>query len=265
MRSPPVLELRPHKTLWSGDMVWARVCAGLPGGGVHHTRAEVSMTDKRSSTEKQVRQIVSVLCCFLQVALCLCWGVEEGNGGQPAPLFQRGIAVSSVSQGHAPRRANNVPVVCPRHSSDHYFHAVCPWIVCLPSLQEQHITLWAPSEACWPLKLQTLCPTGSKNSWSSAPLIFQANGYGENVLLVYSPVCFSFSCPSLWPHLPLLLSTCNLICLFPKPGLYASYFLQCDSSLPLAVEFVLSVFGSISGVFRMIWWLSSGVHGMRQA
>ena len=89
--SPLVLELRPCKTLWSGDMVSARASAGLLQ--VCHTRAEVSMTEKNSSPGKQVRQLVSVLCCFLQVALCLCWGGGEGKWCPSSSLVPREVSL----------------------------------------------------------------------------------------------------------------------------------------------------------------------------
>ena len=45
----------------------------------------------------QVRQPVLVLHCFLQVALCLCWGRGEGDGASQILYAQRGVSEHLLS------------------------------------------------------------------------------------------------------------------------------------------------------------------------
>lgn len=49
-------------------------------------------------------------------------------------------------------------------------------------------------------KIAGLSSIGCKNSWNSSSFIF-----------LCSPVCSFFSCPSMWPWLPILHSTCDLL------------------------------------------------------
>ena len=161
---------------------------------------------------------------------------------------------------------NNLPSVWPRNSSDCCFHTI--WLgffACLLYRSSIVSTGLCPHQACWPLKLYTLSPSGCKKWQNLAPLIFHSNGLGK-MFSLYVLLCAppSLSPPSLWPWLsphkcqPRSISLPDHISTLPT-------FFDVTSSLPLVVEFVLPVFRSISGVFRMIWWLSNCIHGRRQA
>lgn len=201
----------------------------------------------------QAMQPVWALLCFSQVALCLCWGVGLGNGAGQLLCSWRGVLVNTASYRHAPRRINNVPTVCLRCSSDCCVHALCPCVVCLPSLQAQPTALWALSHPS-PLtfKLQALSPSGCKNSPNSAPFFFQASGFRETFSL-WVPLCapptistFSVTVDPSLLHPPWSVSPLNHISTLSTCFDVASY-------LSLVLEFVLSEFRSTSGVFRMIW------------
>lgn len=76
MPTPP--ELKPCRTFWLGDMVWAGACAGLLGEGPATSGTDVSLTGKGSPARGQVgracklvRQPMWGLSCLLPVALCL--------------------------------------------------------------------------------------------------------------------------------------------------------------------------------------------------
>ena len=102
---------------------------------------------------------------------------------------------------------------------------------------------------CCPLKLQPLRPPGYKNSWKPAPLIFQVNGFGEmSSLCVSLCVLLSFALP--WEHV-FLHSTTSTICFLNSNSTKPTFF-HMASSRPIVVEFVLSIFRMISGVFRII-------------
>ena len=127
------------------------------------------------------------------------------------------------------------------------FHTVYTPVLfaCLLSRSSTVLSRLYPSQACSSLKLQALSPTGCKNSQNSAPLTFQANGYGETFFLCV-PLCIP---------LPLAL-LCDYGCL-PSATSKIHFselptFFNVASSRPSVMEFVLPVFRSISGVFRMI-------------
>ena len=112
------------------------------GGGTCNAGTESCMFEKGYSTGtqgdgawgKQVRQPVPVLHCFPQVAVCLCWGIGEGNGTGKLLCSFRGVPVNAASQEHTLRIANNLLTVCVRCFSDCNFHTDCPWLfACLLS------------------------------------------------------------------------------------------------------------------------------------
>lgn len=82
--------------------------------------------------------------------------------------------------------------MCPRHSSESCFHAVCPRVVCLPPLQKQHNALWA-------LKFPAFSPATCRNSQNLASLTFQANCYGDS-FSPGTPVSAGLSLPFLCKH-----------------------------------------------------------------
>ena len=155
--------------------------------------------------------------------LCLWCGVGEENGTGQLLCSWR-----SVSGNTSQEWVNNLSTLCPRCSSDCYFHGVFPWVVCLPSLQDQGSGLWALSQR----RLLTFkisgfkarFKAGCKNSRNSVPLVFQVNTIGETFLCI--PLHAPLSHPTLWPWLPPLHS--SLDHLSPKPHTVCTYcFLQC--------------------------------------
>ena len=109
------------------------------------------------------------------------------------------------------RWVNNLPTVCPGHSSGCCFHTVCPWVVCLLPLQEVHSALRALSQP----SLLTFKTPGFKPCW----LKFSPSCFISQLLwgLVF-PVC------SLCASLSLILfhisgslpTAVTIICFSPK-------------------------------------------------
>ena len=131
----------------------------------------------------------------------------------------------------------------------------------LPSLHEQLQCLWAlPEPGLLTWRLQPLSPAGCKKSQNSAPLTFQASRYGV-LFSLCAPLCTSLSLlfsrtmssSSLqWPWSVSL----------PKCSLYF-LFLWLASSLSWVAEFFsVSLQVNSLGIFRMIWYLSSYIHGI---
>lgn len=73
--------------------------------------------------------------CQHSAASCRCsctYAAWQGKEMAQVSFFvPRGISVNSPSLGHAPGWANNLPTLCPRHSSDPYFHTM--FLGCLPA------------------------------------------------------------------------------------------------------------------------------------
>lgn len=144
-----------------------------------------------------------------------------------------------LSQVHSKKEQLSLPVH-PRRSSD------CRDGSCHPSPQELYSAHQAQyQQQPGPLKLQSLSPSGCKNSQKPTPLILLVNDFGEVFFLCYP----------LWPLLSLSLS-CVYVCLCdqgPLPSDTPMTFLSPDqvstspplhdvaSSLPLFVQFVLLV------------------------
>ena len=101
------------------------------------------------------------------------------------------------------------------------------------------------------LHLQSLNPSGYKNSWKSASLIFPSLWLWENIPLVCIHSVLSSRSPR-WDQ-GFLPSTAPMICFFPKPCLSTTYLPWYGLLFPLAVQFVLSVLRSICWIFRKIW------------
>lgn len=124
---------------------------------------------------------------------------------------QRGVSVNATFQRCAPRRANNLPTVCP---GDPQVVLSVPGL--FPRLISRSRAVLSgpyPSHAQRPLKLQSSCPTRCK--LKLAPLIFPANGSEEVFCLCISlcaPLSLTFLCnqgclPSTVSHHPFLPQT----------------------------------------------------------
>ena len=128
------------------------------------------------------------------------WGLHVLAGGQENSVgqllcSQRGVSVKAASPGQAPRRANSFPTVCHRNSSDHCFHVVCLWVVCLPAFSPRVAQCPGDSILAKPTTFKTL---GCKPCWLQelmkfSPSHFPSQWLRENILLVHSFVCFSIS------------------------------------------------------------------------
>ena len=106
------------------------------------------------------------------------------------------VSVNTASQGHAPRRANNLPIVSQVFFSSLFSHRLPPGG--LPSFSPgvALMPLDSPSvQLTDSLKLQMLSLSGCKNSQNSTLLAFQANGHGE-MFSISIPLCAPLSCPS---------------------------------------------------------------------
>lgn len=128
-------------------MIWARPYAL---GETSLTENKTSISEKGSPFRAQrlwclmsTSQVANVDAALSHTggSVFMIRGREE-NGAGPFFYPWRGVSVHAASQRHGPR-ANNSLLMCPRHSSNCYFHSVCPQVVCLSSLQEQGI-IYAP-------------------------------------------------------------------------------------------------------------------------
>ena len=184
-----------------------------------------------------VSKLGSQCQCWLLLAggsvLC-CWVAGEGNGTGQHLCSWTHVSVNAASQGCALRRVNILPTLCPRHSSGYCLPVA---VVCFVS-SSSTVPLGSTSQACC-LSYQALTPTGCKNSSCFPTKCLCGN------ILVHSPVCSSVSMTSS----PLQ----HLQSIYPLNHVSAlPTFFYVASFLPLVVEFVLIVFRSTSGVFRVI-------------
>ena len=145
-------------------------------------------------------------CIVSTTCVCVCgralffyaeeWGREMVL---TSSLFlERYLPEHSLSEMHsAPRRANNLPILCLRCSSDSCFHAVCPHVVCLSSLQEKHSAHQVLSQT----SLLTFTihdfkhPLLARTQEIQALLFSKPVGLGKHSP-VHFPMCSFLSCPS---------------------------------------------------------------------
>lgn len=162
----------------------------------------------------------------------------------------KSISENATSHRHAPRRVNNLFPIGLRLSSD---CIVCPQIACLPSLQGQRRPSECyPSQAPSPLKHLSSSPTGCKNFWKSATLLFPANGFGE-VLSLCDPLRSPDLSLTFLYGQGSLTSVAPMIPFSPKPCLCTSYFPLYNLVSPSSCGVFLSLLRPISWIFRMIW------------
>lgn len=134
---------------------------------------------------------------------------------------------------------------------DSCFHAVCSQIVCLPSLQEPLRALFQPRWLIF--KTPGLKPHWLPRTQKIQPLsIFKPMALRKVLVFISNPLSATVAPSS--PQHPWSISPLN-------PHLSTFCLLWCSLFSPLVVEFILSVFRSLPGVFRMIWLLYSCVHG----
>ena len=161
----------------------------------------------------------------------------KGRGGKwhwPAPLFWERCLSECCPSETCSGKSKYSPHCVPDTSQITVSTVCAPG--CLPAFSESS-TLPSglyPSQPHWTLKFQALSPAGWKNSWNSAPLIFQANTYVETFFL-YIPLCAPLSIV-LCNHGPLL-STAARIHFSPKPPLCFSYCVWCGLFSPISCGF----------------------------
>lgn len=215
-------------------MLWTGVCAGLWGRGPPcwywgkpDWEEQSYQSTGRGVWCKQVRQPLSWLSCFSQVALFLCWGA--GREMAPTSFFvPRDRSLKAASQGSIPRIENNLLPMCPKHFSDHRFHDICSQIVVCLLSRISTVPSWLyPSQTWWHLKFQALSPAHCKNSQTSAPLVFQTSGFGKTFSLFIS-LCPLLSLALLWKHSSLTSSEPSIYFspkspYFPTSGLFSPF------------------------------------------
>ena len=106
-------------------------------------------------------------------------------------------SLNAASLRYSLSLANNFLTMCPRPSSHHYFHTVCPWVVCSLSLHEQHNALhvlFQPSLLTF--KTPVFKPRWLLKSWTFISLGFQASCYWDLSSLC-ALLCVSLSLPLL--------------------------------------------------------------------
>lgn len=142
------------QNLWLGGMVWNGVSSGLLGKGpamLGQRHTWIVILEHRGvglGASRLGSQFKS------KATFCVCaemWGRDKA------------LASSFVLKIH-------LPELCLSGTSSRKRESPLPNTLCIPSILQ--ITPW-------PLKLQSFSPTGSKNSWISAPFIFPASGSGE--------------------------------------------------------------------------------------
>ena len=134
-----------------------------------------------------------------------------------------------ASQGRALRRENNLPTVCSSHFSAPCFHAVCPHVVCLSSLQEKHSAHQVLSQT----SLLTFTIHDFKH-----PLL--ARTQEIQALLFSKPVTLEKRSPFVFPvHSSVYLPTPFSMTMAPSP------LQQLQSISPLIHIFILPAFSDV--------------------
>ena len=117
--------------LWLGDVVWAGVWTGLLEKESVMLRLKQAWL--RRAVPPEFRDVgLSVGKLGSQCPHCAascrwhCVYAERWQREKEYLCFWKSISMNDASQGRARRKANNLPTVCSRCSSDFCFHAVCP-------------------------------------------------------------------------------------------------------------------------------------------
>lgn len=175
---------------------------------------------------------VSGLCCHCwhcAAEVSLCWGAGERNGTCWLLCPQRGNATSRMHLGSGNRLSECIPWD-PLHCLPlRYLSTSTGAMHCFTSLHICHAVDLTP----------VFEHLGCINLWKSALLIFLVNGFGE-VFSFCDSLCAPLFLLPLWPGFfpP---SVAPMICYSPKSCLCTSTFHEVASSLPIVVQFVLSV------------------------
>ena len=194
---------------------------------------------------------MSVQCCFLQVALSLCWVVNEGNGTGQFLCYWKRVSVNAVFLGCSLRWMNNFPH-CVSQVPFRLLFPCCMCTGCLPAFSPRSSAMPSrlhSSQVCWPLKLQALGPAGCQNSQNLAPLPFQANRYGDS-FSSYAPLYAGLYLAFLCNCSSLPTAEVAMIC-FPNHISVLLTFLNVASSLCLVVELFCRSLGLFLGYLEL--------------
>lgn len=187
--------------------------------------------------------------------VCLCVSAKEGQEKWLllVPLFPEVSLHDHRFSGTHSEMSTEPPHCVPQGLFRSLFHSCCVSEDDLPFLlsKSNRDSFHAVSQST-PLTFRT---PDFKSCWLQELMRFGLSYFPSQLLWgfvvpVHSPVCQSVSCRSLQPQL-LLPAPVARIHFSSKPHLCTPTFLSVAFSLALVVEFVLSVFRSISGVFRM--------------
>lgn len=117
--------------MYVGVLCWSS------GGGTYCAGTDASLTKKGSPARAQGGVGLDVNKLGSHCRHCTGGSVFVLRGGyHPAPLFLDRLLLIATSQGSTPKIVNNLPIVCPRHFSDHTYHAIYLCAFRLPSFQE---------------------------------------------------------------------------------------------------------------------------------
>lgn len=150
---------------------------------------------------------MSLPCCFLQVALCLCWGMGEGNNAGQLLCSWRGVSMSAAFRDMSKKR-KYLPTVCPKHYSDYCCQAVFPQVVCQASFQEQGSRLRGLSQP----SLLTFTTPGFKPCLLLKIMKYRPSHFPSQWLWGNIPLCaVSLSSPTMAPSPPQHLESVSLL------------------------------------------------------
>lgn len=193
--------------------------------------------------------------------MCPGWGLGEGNGTRQLFCSWRTFPGIPAPPAQTLRLVNKSPFEAPQA----FFK---PLLVCrtafLRARTQFPVTLLAfPEPNLLIIKFQVCRPADCKNSWSYAPRVFKAKCRDSPCLAYVALMSVSFLSWLLWcPSLPWMIPQVPLC-----PDLVCpSYLLGCGLFSPFSCrESVLVVFGFFSGLFILMWLLSSWIKGTRWA
>lgn len=132
-------------------------------------------------------------------------GMAPASPFVPRGVFLWTLSLSDMLLDEQLTNPSIPPTMCPSCSSDCCFHAVCWQAICPAFSPRVALTssVVFQSQACCPLKLQALSPTGRKHSQNLVLLTFQANYYGGSLCgLPCVLVCLLSFSVTLFPSLP---------------------------------------------------------------
>lgn len=176
------------------------------GGGAQQAGTEVSVTEKDSATwvlgvglrlSKLGSRWSTVLLPTGAGSSEVILSGGRGKWPHPTPLFPKGSVSECCLSGMCSRRANSLPSLCSRHSSDWCSTSAPKLFTCLHFRRGALLFGLYPSQPCWPLKIQACKPCWLQELIKVNPSHFASQWLWGSVLLVHSSGCFFLSHPFL--------------------------------------------------------------------